>query len=181
MGVATHLDAVVGKHMAVVLDVLAEFVALAVFQPGLEARQHVGERQLLGRIRPGVGQGNVGSFARLHAERDADDFGAHFVKRGGFGVDGHQLGRLQALHPLVEIGPVQDGVVHHAAVLRGLGHGAGGVVGEQVTTLAGHGDIGGVCGRRGGRLQRAGQAFEAVQLVKIFQSRCVGRANGNGL
>jgi hypothetical protein len=53
--IALHLDAVVGKHMAVVLDVLAQLGPLRVFQPGLQARQHLVERQLLRCVRAGRG------------------------------------------------------------------------------------------------------------------------------
>jgi hypothetical protein len=173
--VALHFDAVVGEHMAVVFDVLAELVVLAVFQPGLEARQHLVARQLRGGVRPGVGQRNVGGLARLHAETDAHDFGAHFVERRGLGVQRHQFGLHQALQPVVEVGPVENGVVHHGAVLRGLGHGAGGMVGKQVAAFAGHGHHG--CGRGGRGLgaQRARQALEAVLLVKILEPGRVGR------
>jgi hypothetical protein len=41
---------VVGEHVAVVLDVLAELLGGLVLQPGLEARQHLVQRQLLGRV-----------------------------------------------------------------------------------------------------------------------------------
>ena len=48
--VALHLNAVVGEHMAVVLDVLAQLGVLGVFQPGLEAGEHFIQRQLRGRV-----------------------------------------------------------------------------------------------------------------------------------
>ncbi len=38
--VALHLDAMIGEHMAVVLDVLAQLGVLGVLQPGLEAGEH---------------------------------------------------------------------------------------------------------------------------------------------
>jgi hypothetical protein len=43
--------------MAVVLDVLAQLVLLAVFQPGLEARQHLVARQLRGASGPAWASG----------------------------------------------------------------------------------------------------------------------------
>ena len=60
VGIALHLDAVVGKHMAVVLDVLAQLFCSRVLQPGLELGQHLIAVQLRGRIGVAVGHRNVG-------------------------------------------------------------------------------------------------------------------------
>ena len=109
--IALHFDAMVGKHMAVVLDVLAELVPGRVFQPGFEAGQHRVERQLLRCVRAGVAQRDVGGLTGRHAEADADDFGTHLVQRGGLGVQRHQLGGLDARQPGVEGVPGQEGVV----------------------------------------------------------------------
>ena len=38
--IATHFDAVVGKHMAVVFHMLPQLVLASVLQPGLEQGQH---------------------------------------------------------------------------------------------------------------------------------------------
>ena len=51
MHITAHLNAVVGQHMAVVFDVLAQLGVAWVFQPGLEARQHLGFGQLRGCVR----------------------------------------------------------------------------------------------------------------------------------
>ena len=50
VGIATHGDAVVGKHMLVVFDMLAQLLLAGVFQPGLEPGQHHVHVQLLGHI-----------------------------------------------------------------------------------------------------------------------------------
>jgi len=80
VGIALHLNAMVGKHMAVVFDVLTQFERGWVFQPGLQLRQHGLARQLIGRVRADVGQGNVSSLPRLDGKTDADNFGAHLVE-----------------------------------------------------------------------------------------------------
>ena len=78
--IALHLNAGVGQHMAVVLDVLAQLGLARIFQPGLEARDHLVKRQLLRRIWPGMAQRNISRLTRLHAAGDADNLGPHFVK-----------------------------------------------------------------------------------------------------
>ena len=82
---------------------------------------------------------------------------------------------MQALQPLVKVGPVEDGVVHHRAVLGFFGHGAGGMVGKQVTALAGHGDGGGCSRWSRCSFDGCGQALEAVLFVKRQQALVVGR------
>jgi len=79
VGVATHLNAVVGKHMAVVLDVLAQLERGGVLQPRLQARQHLVARELGGHVGVVVCQGHVGGLAWLHADGDAHDLGTHLV------------------------------------------------------------------------------------------------------
>ncbi len=100
--VALDLDAMVGEHVAVVLDVLAELLLRAVLEPGLELRQHLVARQLGRRVGVVVGHRNVGRLAGLHAEADAHDLRAHLVERGGLGVDRNQLGRLELREPGIE-------------------------------------------------------------------------------
>ena len=103
--IAAHSNAAVGKHMAVVFDVLAQLGTAFVFQPGFEPCQHLVKWQLLGRVRPSVAQRHIGGFTGRDAERQANQFGPHRVDRSGFGVQRHQLGALQALQPAVECFP----------------------------------------------------------------------------
>lgn len=117
--VALHLDAVVGEHVPVVLDVLAELLLRAVLQPGLELRQHLVDGQLLGRIGVVVRERNVGGLAGRHAEADADDLRDHLVERGGLGVDGGKLSRLELREPGLELLPGRDGLVLQVARGRG--------------------------------------------------------------
>ena len=66
--IAAHSNAAVGKHMAVVFDMLAELGAGGVFQPRLEFGQDLIERQLPGRVRPVVAQRHISGFAWRDAE-----------------------------------------------------------------------------------------------------------------
>ena len=61
--IALHLDAMVGKHMAVVLHMLAQLVFGGVFQPRFELGQHFIQGQLRGRIGGVVAQGDVSGLA----------------------------------------------------------------------------------------------------------------------
>ena len=79
MHITLHFNAMVGKHMAVVFDVLTQFACLGVLQPGLEFGQHLIAWELGRCIGVAVGQRDVARHARFHAERDTHDFGAHFV------------------------------------------------------------------------------------------------------
>ncbi len=120
--IALHLDAVVGEHVAVVLDVLAKLLLLRVLQPGLHAGQHFLPRQLLGRVAVVVGQRYVGGLARLDAERHADDLRTHLVQRAGLRVNGSQLACFKPRHPVVELRPGEDGVVLQVGDLWLRGH-----------------------------------------------------------
>jgi len=84
-----------------------------------------------------VAQRDVGGRARLHAEADAHDLGAHLVERGGFGVQRRQRRHVQGGQPAVELVPGQDGLV--APIAGGLFHRGRGAIcptfrrlGEQV-------------------------------------------------
>ncbi len=109
--IAANRHARVGEHMAVVLGVLPELGFVGVFQPGPQAFEHLGHGQLLGRAGVSVGQRQIGGLAGRDAERNADQPCAHRVERVGFGVDGGELGRVDAGQPGVEPVPVENGIV----------------------------------------------------------------------
>ena len=92
--VALHLDAVVGKDVAVVLDVLAEFFMHWVFQPRFQLGQHLIARQLFCRARVDVRDRNVSGLTRRNAQADTHNFGTHVVNRRGFGVNRRQIRSL---------------------------------------------------------------------------------------
>ena len=68
VGIALHLDAVIGKHMPVVFDVLPQFEVPRALQPGFEAGQHLVAGELRWGVRAVMGQGNVGGLPWLYAE-----------------------------------------------------------------------------------------------------------------
>ena len=119
--VALHLNAVVGEHVAVVLEVLAQLFVSRVLQPGLEAGQHLVTRQLHGRVRVVVCKRDVRSLARRHADADADDLGTHLVDGCGFGIQSHQLCSFNFCKQSVEAVPG-----HHRLVVAWPGMAAGG-------------------------------------------------------
>ena len=179
--VSLYLDAMVGKHVAVVFDVLAQLVFAAIFQPGFEPRQHLVQRQLHWRIRACMAQRNIGRFAGLNAETDAHNLGAHFVQRGGFGIHGHQLSRLDAEQPAVEVFPRENGVVGQRIDLAHSMHfGAAKQVWQRraaATLLVSAGRP-----RRGVlRIQGFDQTFEAVSLAKHFERLGVLGAHRHGI
>ena len=173
--ITLHLDAVVGKHMAVVFDVLAELFLLPIHQPGREARQHFVAWQLGRSVRVIVGQRNVGTCAGLDAETDAHDLGHHLVERGGLGVQRHQVSRVDTGEPGIKSVPGQHGVV----LQGGGGLDPCGLVGQQVFRVIKQAWL--VAGRPGGfgggwgcsfsrcsGVERAGQPLEAKFIVKTL-------------
>ena len=165
--IALHLDAMVGKDVPVVLDVLAQLLLAAVLQPGLEPCQHLSARQLHGRVGIAVCQGNVGGLTGLDTQADANNFGAHFIERGGFGVHRHQVGTLHNGEPALQGIPAQDGLVGHCSD-AGLDHDCSlGRHIEQVRFTAGLGCT-----------YRPRQALEAILFVKDKQGLKVHAATG---
>ena len=82
-GVVAHTrqrDAVVGEDVRVVLGVLRELGRAGVLEPGPQALQHPGQRQLFRRCGAVVGQRDLGRPARLHRQADAHDAGTHAVQ-----------------------------------------------------------------------------------------------------
>ena len=96
---------------------LAQLFLGSVFQPGLELRQHPVHGQLLGHLHAFVAQRDIGCFADLDAQRNANNLRAHFVQRIGLGVNGRQPGRVDLVQPAVELLFGQDGGVDHIALL----------------------------------------------------------------
>ena len=112
VGIALYFNAVVGKHMAVIFDVLTQFFVRGVFQPRFQFGQYLVAWQLNGCIRVAVRQWNVGGSANAGAQTNTDNFGAHFVERCGFGVNSHQIGCQHFGKPCVKLLPCQHGFVH---------------------------------------------------------------------
>ena len=128
---AAHGDADVGEHVRVVLDVLADLGRVRVLEPRPQPRDHLVERQLVGRARVVVAQRHVRGLARLDRERDADDARAHRVERVGLGVERRQRRRVQLRDPGVELLEREDRLVLARQVGR-RHDGRDGLVGRMV-------------------------------------------------
>ena len=91
MRIAAHLNALIGKHMPVVFNVLAHLELEWVFKPGLELGQNFLQGQLHRRIRAFMSQGQIGCLTRFDTPADAHQIGTHGIEGCGLGVNGHTL------------------------------------------------------------------------------------------
>jgi hypothetical protein len=137
---AGQMNAVIGQHMLVVLQVLADLGVRRRFQPRLQQRQHFVTRQLRRHARIFVGERQVGRLTRRDRQRHADDARGEGVKAGGLGIERGQRTAADLLQPAVERRSVNDRCVGRAVR----------VVGEQVGLIAGR-----LAGRRCGRRNAA--------------------------
>ena len=93
-GVVAHageLDAMVGQHMRVVLEMMPSFGLPGSSRMRLAASRAPLAVELLGRARIVVRQRHIGGHARLDAEGDADDLRVHIIQTGGLGVEREEL------------------------------------------------------------------------------------------
>ncbi len=102
MGDAAQPDAVIGQHIEIIFQVLAQLGLAGIFQQGFQLFQHLVAIQLIGGTGVVVGQGDVGGLAGLHGEGDADDACLHVAQAGGLRIEGEQLGPLQSFEPGIE-------------------------------------------------------------------------------
>ncbi|MNQ55968.1 hypothetical protein D3C85_700780 [compost metagenome] len=109
-GHALHLDRRrgIGEDVDVVLGVLADLGLARVFQDRLERRQHLVAIELRRHAHIGVGQRDVGGFARRDRERQAHQLRLLRVEAGGFAVEGDQFGLLQLRQPAIELDLLED-------------------------------------------------------------------------
>ena len=108
----------VGQHVLVVLQVLADLLLRRVFQQWFELGQYLVAVQLVRCAHVVMAHRHIGRFARLDGKGYADNFGVHITQAGGFGVEGELVGGFQAFQPLVELGLLgDDGIL----LLYGLG------------------------------------------------------------
>src|SRR6266571_2815698 len=102
VGDAPQCDAVIGKHVLVVLDVLSELFVPRALEPGLEDRERRLDPQLLRRPRVVVRKRKIGRTARDHGKRHAHELRLHRIEARRLGVEGHELGRFEVLQPAPE-------------------------------------------------------------------------------
>ncbi len=84
----------VGKDVAVVFNVLAQFGFAGVFEPRAQFVEHGLQGQLLGGVCTFVPERNVCRMPSLHAQANANELRLHGVQRGGFGIDGGERGGI---------------------------------------------------------------------------------------
>ena len=113
----------VGKGVAVVFEVLAEFRFCGVRQPGGEALQNLMRGQLFRQQDAKIinmPKRDVGGFKWRHTQRNADDVRAHGVKGVGFRINSDECSGADFLQPVFKSIPVLDGAVLCLAVFWSL-------------------------------------------------------------
>ena len=126
VGDTAEPNAVVGEHVGVVLEILADLGVPVRLQPRLETRQHPVEGELRRPVGEHMGQRQVGRLARRHGKRHADQARRHRIETGGLGIEGGELGAFDRRQPAVERRFVQDcDVVARIAGVGAVGAGPG--------------------------------------------------------
>ena len=95
--------AVIGEHMHVVFDVLAELRSGCVLKPRFESLQSAVPIELLGHPRVTMGKREVSRMAWLDRQGNTDDSCLHGIETGCFRVHGDQSCPFYALDPLLEL------------------------------------------------------------------------------
>ena len=186
-----------GEDLPVVFHVLADFQDACVFKHGLQGRKRFGKGQLtFGQCGGteqvaapgGVTKRDIGGFACVNTQGNADQIGAHFVKAGGFGIDGHMPDVADMGDPAVQRVHVADafigGVVEGQAVHRGFGFDMGPLHLQRAGFGQGGGGkaklVGDALGQ-GAEFHRRKKTHDRVgigqfhgQVVKADVQRCVG-------
>ena len=113
---ATQRNAVVGKHVRVVLQMLANLLGRVVLQPDFHAGEHGVARELRRciqphHIRPTMGDRDVARLPRSDRQRNADQLRQHRINRGRLGVDADEVGLIEQLHPRFKLRFGGDGLV----------------------------------------------------------------------
>ncbi len=183
----------VGEHVAVVLEVLADLGVIGL-EPGLEPRERLVEGQLVRRARVAVRQRDVAGMSGLGAKRNADQPGGQRIKAGGLGVERNRLVPSDAAQPVVQLPWREDGLVgHHRRARCRLGafacEGAGvtairaraahrnrtpaGQAGCSIAFTGQHRRIGGL-GPALKAGERAAHLVAAVDAAQVFHVRCLG-------
>ncbi len=174
-GVVAHAldqDAVVGQHMRVVLQMLAELRQIGVFQQRLQCREHALAGQLLGRARIVMRQRHIRRLTGFNAEGDADDLGDHVIEAGGLRIEGEQRRAAQSCQPAFQLFPGHHGFVPARGGLRKrcrLGAVSGRCCAGTRRGGARSGAVGGATG------QLAQQRTQFVARVQLLQARGIGR------
>ena len=100
---AFQVDAVVGQHVLVVFEVLAELGFLRVFQQRFQLVQHCFPVQLFRGAHIIVAKWHVGSLAGLNGKGHTNDIGVHITQAGGLGIKGEQRCLVEAINPGIQL------------------------------------------------------------------------------
>ena len=154
-----HRNALTRKDFRVIFHVLPDFQDRAILQHRAEHVQGLFGRHLAGRQSGAakkvvaalfMAQGDVAGLTGFDAKRDTDQFGAHLIQTGGFGIHGDIAARIDPVEP-----KLQRLCAGHAFI-GGMveGQGCGGFH-SVACLIGGRGQFG---RRRGGDIQAVGHA-----------------------
>ena len=97
-----HLDTVIGKHMGIIFQVLADLADLAVLQQRLKRTQHLVFTQLLRSADIVMSERYIGGLSFFDREGHADHAGIHVIQAGGLGIEGKAACLLELFQPADE-------------------------------------------------------------------------------
>ncbi len=107
-----HVDAVLGEHVEVVLDVLADLEDRRILEQRLQQRQCFHDRHLHDAVvgakveaagAGAMGERHVARFSRRDGHGETDQLGHHGIDRGRFGVEGEPAGRIGLGDPHLQL------------------------------------------------------------------------------
>ena len=119
--------AVVGEHVHVVLQVLADLAVVRALEPRLQLVERLLERQLVRRSGVAMRQRDVAGLERLDRQRQADQARGQRIERRRLGVDRRQVGRADAGQPALQLLARQHRLVLHVGPRRGSAVVRGGI------------------------------------------------------
>ena len=100
---ALQRDAVIGQHMRVVLEVLADLRMARRLQPWAQLLEHALQPELLRRPRVAVRERDVAGLVLRDRQRNADQARLHRIERRGLRVQARQWRGLDPRDPLVQL------------------------------------------------------------------------------
>ncbi len=108
---ATQHNAVIGKDVFVVFQVLPDLLVLSALQPWPESGKRLAAIQLIRRTGVYMRQRQIGRLVRRDGKGNADQLCFHHIKTGRLGIQTDQIGDKQLLQPCIELHLSQDRLV----------------------------------------------------------------------
>ncbi len=115
---AAQLNAVIGEHVLIVLEVLAELGFCRVLEPGPQQLQGARDAKLARRAGVIVRERQIRGASRLGAKRHAHQLRGHRVEAGGLGIKRDQGGAIDHPQPLGQFAVRRGGFRSGAPSLR---------------------------------------------------------------